>query len=143
MSKAWARQRARLFAPDFSIATPPAAQPRTAEPDADFVGRDYARLRSRERRVSRPWLIIALGTLAAALILASLRVSILRLRYDLSAALSEETQLLEQQRTVTVKLRELRDPSRLHELAKELGLGRPERVIQLSIPGAGSDESTP
>ena len=143
MSKAWARQRARLFATDLSVGAPSRALPRTADPDADFVGRDLARLCSRGRRASHPWLIIALGTLAAALILASLRVSILRLRYDLSAALSEETHLLEQQRAVTVKLRELRDPSRLRELAKELGLGRPERVIQLNIPGAGPDGFTP
>lgn len=143
MSKAWARQRARLFAAELPIGAPSRALPQVPDPNAELVGRDYARLRSRERKTSRPWLIVAVGMLAAALILASLRVSILRLRYDLSTALSEETRLLEHQRMVTVQLRELRDPSRLHALAQKMGLGRPERVIQLSIPAAGSDESTP
>jgi hypothetical protein len=83
------------------------------------------------------------GALAAALMVASLRVSILRLRYQLSAAVSEETQLLERQRAVTVELRELRNPTRLRKLATELGFARPERVIQLSIPAAGVGESAP
>jgi cell division protein FtsL len=87
--------------------------------------------------------MIAVGTLAAALVIASLRVSILRLRYQLSAAVTEETELLAQQREITVELRELRDPTRLRELAKEQGFVRPERVIQLSVPSAGQVESAP
>jgi hypothetical protein len=80
---------------------------------------------------------VAVGTLAAALMIAALRVSILQLRYQLSAAVAEETQLLERQRAVTVELRELRDPTRLRELAAEQGFVRPERVVQLSVPATG------
>jgi len=87
--------------------------------------------------------MIAVGTLAAALVIASLRVSILRLRYQLSAAVSEETRLLERQRAVTVELRKLRDPARLHQLASELGFARPEQVIQLAVPATVTEEPAP
>jgi hypothetical protein len=108
-----------------------------------MVGRDLARLRSRGRRTAVPWLVIALGAVAAALLLASLRVSILRLRYDLAAAVTEETTLLARQRAATVELRELRDPARLRDLATELGLARPQRIIQLSVPATGVGETAP
>jgi hypothetical protein len=107
------------------------------------VERDFAPLRTRSRSTSRRWLIIAVGALAAALVIASLRVSILRLRYQLSAAVSEETGLLERQRAVTVELRKLRDPARLHQLASELGFTRPEQVIQLSVPATITGEPAP
>jgi hypothetical protein len=74
---------------------------------------------------------------------ASLRVSILRLRYQLSAAVTEETELLERQRAVTVTLRELRDPTRLRKLATERGFARPGRVIQLSVPATDGGEAAP
>jgi hypothetical protein len=74
---------------------------------------------------------------------ASLRVSILRLRYQLAAAVREETKLLERQRAVTVELRELRSPTRLREIATEQGFVRPERVIQLSVPATGMDIAAP
>jgi hypothetical protein len=143
MNKAWRRQRARLFAPEQLTDPPSRPSSSVADHAADTVGRDFARLRSRGRSGSRPWLVIAVCAMAAALMVASLRVSILRLRYQLSAAVSEETKLLERQRAVTVELRELRDPARLHALATERGFTRPERVIQLSVPATGVGESAP
>lgn len=143
MSKAWARQRAALFAGERSNEASSRPLTRSSDRIEDAVGRDYARLRSRGRRISPPWLIIAVGVVAAALMIASLRVSILRLRYQLSAAVSEETELLERQRAVTVTLQELRDPARLRDLAAERGFGRPERVIQLSVPATGGGEAAP
>jgi hypothetical protein len=143
VNKAWRKQRARLFAAERPVGASAAPLSRFLDRDADMVGRDFAPLRSRGRRTSRPWLVIMVGALAAALMVASLRVSILRLRYQLSAAVSEETQLLERQRAVTVELRELRNPTRLRKLATELGFARPERVIQLSVPAAGVGESAP
>lgn len=143
MSKTWTRQRARLFAAPQAANVPSKPLPRSAVRNTDTVERDYAPLRTRGRSTSRPWLVLAVGTLAAALLIASVRVSILRLRYQLSAAVTEETQLLERQRAVTVELRKLRDPARLHKLASELGFVRPERVIQLSVPAAGIGEPAP
>lgn len=143
MNKAWARQRARLFAEDLPPETASGPPPRSAAHHTDTVGRDFAHLRARDGRPLRPWLTIAVGTLAAALMVASLRVSILRLRYQLSAAVSEETALLARQREVTVELRELRDPTRLRDLAEKRGFARPERVIQLSVPATGLVEAAP
>jgi hypothetical protein len=88
-------------------------------------------------------LVIALAALAAALLLASLRVSIQRLRIDLGVAVEEETTLLARQRGATVELRELRDPARLRNLASELGLARPQRVVPLSVPATGVGETAP
>jgi hypothetical protein len=143
MNKAWRRQRARLFAPEQLTHPPSRPIPRPSDHGAESAGRDFARLRSRGRSGSRPWLVIAVCALAAALMVASLRVSILRLRYQLSAAVSEETKLLERQRAVTVELRQLRDPTRLHRLAAERGFTRPEHVIQLTVPATGLVEATP
>ncbi len=141
MSKAWARQRARLFAGPQTEDAP--SQTGSAARNPETVERDFAPLRTRSRSTSRAWLMIAVGTLAAALVIASLRVSILRLRYQLSAAVSEETRLLERQRAVTVELRKLRDPARLHQLASELGFARPEQVIQLAVPATVTEEPAP
>jgi hypothetical protein len=143
VSKTWIKQRARLFAAPQSADAPSKPPTRSADRNTDTVERDFAPLRTRGRGTSRPWLVIAVGTLAAALMIVSLRVSILRLRYQLSAAVTEETELLERQRTVTVELRKLRDPTRLQELASELGFVRPEQVIQLSVPATGADEPAP
>ena len=143
MNKAWARQRAQLFAEEPPLETSSRPLSGSADHDADTVERDFAHLRSRDRRSPRPWLAIAVGALAAALMVASLRVSILRLRYQLSAAVTEETELLARQREITVELRELRDPNRLRELATKQGFARPERVIQLSVPAAGQVETAP
>ena len=48
--------------------------------------------------------------------------------------------LEEERRILTAHVRELRDPARLAELAQEMGLSRPDRVIALAPPG---DESRP
>ena len=117
MNKAWARQRARLFAEEQLPDTSSRPQSGSTGHNTDTVDHDFARLGSRGQRPLRPWLAIAVGSLAAALMVASLRQSILQLRYQLSAAVTEETELLARQREMTVELRELRDPTRLHELA--------------------------
>jgi hypothetical protein len=143
MNKAWARKRAQLFAKEQQPDHSSRPLSRSADRDVDTVGRDFAPLRSRGRRPLRPWMAITVVSLAAALMVASLRVSILRLRYQLSAAVTEETELLARQREITVELRELRDPTRLRELATKQGFVRPERVIQLSVPATGQVEAAP
>jgi len=143
VNRAWARQRARLFAEEQPPDTSSRPLSHSADHDTETVDHDFAHLRSPGQRPSRPWLGIAVGTLAAALMVASLRHSILQLRYQLSAAVTEETELLARQREVTVELRKLRDPTRLRKLATEQGFARPERVIQLSVPATGVIESAP
>lgn len=109
-----------------------AATPGGTSPE--LVGLDFKhrpRSRRARSRVVLPALAVAV---AAALLLAALRVSILRVRYELAAALTSETELLERQRALTVTVRELRHPARLHRLAAERGLVRPDRVIELPAP---------
>ena len=131
MRRTWSAQRARLVA---GARAGPAVAHRP-EVGPDLVGRDFSRTRAGGRGDLRRWLLPALaGAVLAALLLASLRTSILRVRYDLATAMTEEAALLERRRAVAVELRELRDPARLHRMARELGLARPERVIDLGRP---------
>ena len=81
------------------------------------------------RRLAAP--LIALG-LAAGLTLTTLRTDIVRMQYALATAGTQEQELLDQQRRLTVAHRNLLDPSRLGRIAKQRGFGRPERVIDLS-----------
>jgi hypothetical protein len=84
--------------------------------------------------------VALIGTLLAALCLAALRIDLIRQRYELAAAMREEKQLVEEGRLLTARMRSLRDPARLANLAKELGFGRPDRMIEIAVPdvSAGS-----
>ena len=61
------------------------------------------------------WLAIVGGGLGAALVLVQLRTESIDLRYRLARSLQTEQQLLEEQRRLTVELRQLRHPVRLAE----------------------------
>ena len=84
-------------------------------------------IRRERRSLSRgAWLAIVGGGLGAALVLVQLRTESIDLRYRLARALPREQQLLEDQRRLTVELRQLRHPVRLAGLGETLGLARPE-----------------
>jgi hypothetical protein len=138
VKRRWTSERARLFAADVPGASGAAALPSPggARARADLVGRDFADPPRRVRSRARLRLPIAVGTLLAALLLVTLRVHILRVRYALAEVASQEEALLEQKRQMTVRVRELRDPARLRRLAAERGFGRPERVLTLELPVA-------
>lgn len=130
MSRTWSRKRAQLFG---------AAEGGrgAATSRGVLVGRDMKRTRSARGRSGRiGWLPIFVGVVAAALFLVALRNSILRVRYDLDAARQRETALMERQADATVRLRELRDPTRLKRLALERDFVRPEKVIDLGTGAA-------
>jgi hypothetical protein len=120
MKTRWSQRRALLFS---------AADSR--------VGQDMARASAPHSRFpfSIPFGIrpapILVSLIICALLLTGLRMSILRTRYQLAAALREETAMLERERQATLALREVRDPQRLHQLAREYGMVRPERVLLL------------
>lgn len=117
-----------------------------AEPDQawpkDLVGHDLAEPPRRARARARVRLPIAIGLILGALLLVTLRVEILRLRYAAADVAAEEEALLEQIRRTTVRVRELRDPARLRRLAAERGFVRPERVRTLSLPAAPATAAT-
>ena len=98
------------------------------------LGLDLARAPSR-RHISI-WLIPGwvLGGVAAALIIAHLRVELIQQGYQRASNVKRTHQLEEEQQNLAARVRELRDPARLAALAKEMGLTRPERVISLAPP---------
>ncbi len=84
-----------------------------------------------QRRKQRQLPAIFTGLVLAALALASLRIDIMRMGYDLADSIAVEKTLLEERRTLTAGVRALRNPRRLNEIARRRGLSRPERVIDL------------
>gem|GEM_PF-4795526 len=82
-----------------------------------------------------------MGCVLAALLLAALRLSILRTRYRLAELAAEEAQLLEAERDTAVAWRELRDPVRLRELARKRGFGPPRDRIELATADRGRDRA--
>ena len=104
----------------------------------DWIGRDFSRshttVATRRRRVAP----LVAGALLAALALAAVRIEVIRLRYDLADAVSEEKALLEQQRVLTFEVRALRNPVRLTEFAERMGLAQPARVVEIPDRAAGA-----
>ena len=107
----------------------------------DLVGTDFAERGHRPGGWRSTGVAVVVGVVLGGLLLASLRMTIVRTRYALADSHTQETALLELEREATVELRELRDPRRLRRLAAELGFERPERVIELGTeivaPGRG------
>lgn len=128
--RGWARERAELF----GGSAPQRSRPAPGVERRDLVGRDLSERPRRVRRRSGLRLPLALGAVAAALLLVTLRVEILRLRYALAEVATQEEQLRESSRRATVRVRELRDPARLRKLAAERGFKRPERVLSIELP---------
>jgi hypothetical protein len=95
----------------------------------ELIGIDLAERRPKlGLRLMLPLLATALGI---ALAFSALRVDLIRMRYALADALAHEQLLVEEQRALTVTMRQLRDPIGLAARARELGFGRPERVIDI------------
>ena len=158
MRRTWARQRAQLFGAAASAGAgvsdsarpvshgPPTGRRTRRKPAGRArrrraaahaaVGRDYKRRPIRKAPGLPSWVPILAGALVAALLLVSVRLSNLRLRYELAEALTEETALLERRRALSVTVGELRSPARLQRQARALGLGRPDRVVDLPPPTA-------
>ena len=105
-----------------------------------LVGRDL--VNDAPRRRIPVWLIpgIVVGGVFAALAIAHVRVELIGQGYKRYSAVERLQILEEEKRTLTAHVRELRDPARLAELAREMGLSRPGRVIALAPPG---DEPRP
>ncbi|NQZ95050.1 MAG: hypothetical protein HRU01_00940 [Myxococcales bacterium] len=94
------------------------------------VSRDYAHRSPPQPR--RPWLpALIAAALLASMLLAVLRVDLIRVRYARGQAKDVEMELREQRNRLRARVRTLRDPALLSELALELGFARPERAIDL------------
>ena len=106
---------------------------------SDLIGRDLAPIRREANRRSRLLPVALVGTLMAALCLAALRIDLIRQGYALAAAMREEKELLEEHHLLTARVRSLRDPARLAQLARRLDFERPERVIELGTPDVSAE----
>ncbi len=106
----------------------------------NLIGRDLAIDAPRSRLPI--WLIpgIAVGGVFAALAIAYVRVELIGQGYKRYSAVERLQSLEEEQRSLTARVRELRDPARLAALAREMGLSRPDHVITLAPSG---DEPRP
>ena len=93
----------------------------------DFAGEDG----SQHARKLLPLLVIAL---IAALGISALRIDLIRIRYAMAEAVAEETALLEEQRSLTVQRRQLRDPTELAVQARARGFRPATQVIVLREP---------
>lgn len=111
---------------------------RPARP-GDLVGRDFARVRLPSSGLrARPlgWLLF--GAFVCAFAIAVLRIDILRVRYALGEAVSEEKALVQALRRQSAELETLRDPARLAELAHARGFRRPDRILELHDEGGAT-----
>ena len=86
---------------------------------------------------SRSSCVVVVG---AALGVAALRIDLLRTRYAVSAAMERENELIEEQRQLIVRRRQLRDPVELAVQARERGFRPPAHVVSLPDPTLGRVE---
>lgn len=102
-----------------------------------WVGVDHSATRPRPRtRGLLPLLALAL---LVALGVAALRIDLIRTRYALATVMAEENALIEEQRELIVRKRQLRDPVELAVQARERGFRPPAQVFRLPDPlGAGA-----
>jgi hypothetical protein len=115
-------------------------KPRTPDAAECWVGRDLAK-DAPHRRIPI-WMIpgIVVGAVFAALAIVHVRVELIDQGYKRYSAVERIQALEEEKQSLTAQVRELRDPTRLTKLAREMGLSRPDRVIALAPPG---NESRP
>ncbi len=96
-----------------------------------FFGRDLAARPGRTGAGSGLLMTLVAACGLAALLLAGVRTEIQRLRYARAETLHEQRTLAERGRELTAHVRGLRDPLRLHRIARERGFVRPTSVIHL------------
>lgn len=141
MRRRWSQERAALFAgaapragasPTASRAPARRSGPHSARRGKRvLVGRDFSRAGRRRIASRSTWIAASLGLVLAALLLTALRLAILRTRYELAEATKQEEALLQRDRSATVALQRLRDPSRLRRLAQERGFVTPQHIVVL------------
>ncbi|MEE2679154.1 MAG: hypothetical protein VX546_11300 [Myxococcota bacterium] len=100
----------------------------TATGRLDLVGRDLGRTERTPRPARRRVTLLFTVAMAAALAVAALRIDLIRIRYGLAKAVHTEKALLQERREIVARVRALRDPVRLSELARRQGFVRPSHI---------------
>jgi hypothetical protein len=75
-----------------------------------------------------------LAAVLVALGMAALRIDLIRARYETGQGYSEERRLNQEIAGLTARMRELRDPVDLGQVARERGFVPPELLIDLTTP---------
>ena len=83
----------------------------------------------------------AVFVVLAALAVAAVRIDLLRTRYAVSAAMDQENELIDEQRQLIVRRRQLRDPIELAVQARARGFRPPAHVVALPDPSTGDLEA--
>lgn len=86
------------------------------------------------RRAPRGLYLLFAVAVVVALSVAAVRIDLLRTRYAVAAAMERENELLEEQRQLIVRRRQLRDPVELAVQARERGFRPPAHVVSLPDP---------
>lgn len=106
-----------------------------------FIGRDLGpEYDPRRASALVPLLILVLVT---ALGIAALRIDLIRTRYAVAQATQTENTLIEEQRALIARKRQLRDPVSLAIKARERGFRPPTRVYSLADPVVGEGAGVP
>jgi hypothetical protein len=81
--------------------------------------------------------------LVVALALSAIRIDLIRGRYATAEATLVQQSLYDEIRSLTARMRELRDPVSLTERAGDLGFVRPQRLIHLAPSANPGSEPSP
>ena len=101
-------------------------------PRSTWIGLDAARVRQHPLLARSPWLPAALiGLLFGTLALTALRGEIIEVRYEIMSSNEQVAALSEKRAQLVTLVEELRDPRGLATRARQLGLQRPVRTIDL------------
>ncbi len=92
-------------------------------------------------RAVYPLIAMAALVVLASLAVAAVRIDLIRTRYAVSAVLERENELIEEQRALIVRRRQLRDPVGLAMQARERGFRPPAHVVSLPDPAIGELEA--
>lgn len=103
-----------------------------------WIGVDFGSFAATTK--SRTFVPLLMLALAMALGVASLRIDLIRTRYALARAMESEQELIEEQRALIVRKRQLNDPAMLATLARERGFRPAEIVMTVPDPSPRSSE---
>lgn len=111
-------------------------------PRQAWIGIDVSSDRvPRAPRVVYPLVTAAAVVVLAALAVAAVRIDLIRTRYAVSTAMERENELIEEQRQLIVRRRQLRDPVELAVQARDRGFRPPTHVVALPDPAIGDLEA--
>ena len=100
----------------------------TATGRLDLVGRDLGRGERTLRPTRRGLTLLLAAAMIAALAVAALRIDLIRVRYGLAEAVRTEKALVQERREIVARVRAMRDPVRLGEIARNQGFVRPRHI---------------